>query len=240
VVTHVADWFELHEARLQLLPLNGSMPIAVASTTSPSGMTCAGKHGVGVLSLGAGLVGGRKDLAAQWAMGEESASAHGQTLRRDEWRLVIRVHLAESAEQAMAEVREGREYERLHYFRRVGGLKNDLTLEDEIELGSALVGTPDEVTATLRRLWEETGGFGGLLVLAHEWAGREQTLRSYELLARFVVPQFNGMLESLRASYDTVAANRRSYGGPAMAAIAKAYEDAGKQMPDDLTGANLR
>jgi limonene 1,2-monooxygenase len=83
VVTHVADWFELHDARLQLLPLNGSMPIAVASTTSPSGMVAAGKHGVGVLSLGAGLVGAKKDLKAQWEMGQESAAAHGQVLRRE-------------------------------------------------------------------------------------------------------------------------------------------------------------
>src|SRR6185295_10488615 len=46
VVTHVSDWFTLKEARLQLLPLRGEMPIAVASTTSPAGMTCAGKYGV--------------------------------------------------------------------------------------------------------------------------------------------------------------------------------------------------
>lgn len=68
-VTHHSDWFTLEEARLQLLPMNGSMPIAVASSTSPSGMTAAGTHGVGVLSLGAGLIGGKKDLAAHWALG---------------------------------------------------------------------------------------------------------------------------------------------------------------------------
>ena len=240
VVTHVSDWFELHEGRLQLLPLNGSMPIAVASTTSPSGMVCAGKHGVGVLSLGAGLIGGRKDLAAHWEMGQEAAAANGQVLRREEWRLVIRAHLAESADEAMDDVREGREYERHHYFRRVGGLRNDATLEQEIEEDSALVGTPDDVIAALQRLQERTGGFGGYLVMAHEWADREKTLRSYELLARYVVPQFKGMLDPMRASYDTVVANKRSYGGPAMAAIAKAFSDAGKPMPDDLTGANLR
>jgi len=240
VVTHVADWFELHDARLQLLPLNGSMPIAVASTTSPSGMVAAGKHGVGVLSLGAGLVGGRKDLKAQWAMGEESAAAHGQVLRRDEWRLVIRAHVAETAEEAMADVREGREYERQHYFRRVAGLKSDSTLEQEIEQDTAIVGTPEHVVGALTRLQEETGGFGGFLVMAHEWANREKTLRSYELLARYVIPHFTGMLDPLRASYDTVVANKRTYGGPAMAAITKAFADAGKPLPDDLTGANLR
>ena len=48
------------------------------------------------------------------------------------------------------------------------------------------------------------------------------------------------MLDPLQASYDMVVGNKRSYGGPAMAAITKAFEDAGQAMPDDLTGANLR
>src|SRR5262245_51031830 len=108
-------------------------------------------------SLGAGLVGGRKDLKAQWAVGQESAAKHGQTLRREEWRLVIRVHLAESAEEAMADVREGREYERHHYFRRVGGLKSDSTLEQEIEEDAAIVGTPEHAIGALTRLREATG-----------------------------------------------------------------------------------
>ena len=73
VVSHESDWFRLCEARLQLLPINGSMPIAVASTTSPSGMISAGRYGVGVLSLGAGLIGGRKDLSSQWALGQAEA-----------------------------------------------------------------------------------------------------------------------------------------------------------------------
>ena len=77
VVTHHADWFTLQDAQLQLLPVNGTLPIAVASTTSPAGMVCAGTHGVGVLSLGAGLIGGQKDLAAQWAMGQKAAADHG-------------------------------------------------------------------------------------------------------------------------------------------------------------------
>jgi limonene 1,2-monooxygenase len=148
--------------------------------------------------------------------------------------------VAQTADEAIADVREGREYERLHYFRRVGGLKSDSTLEEEIEQDTSIVGTPEHVIGALTRLQDETGGFGGFLVMAHDWANREKTLRSYELLARYVIPHFKGMLDPLRSSYDMVVANKRSYGGPAMAAISKAFEDAGKAMPDDLTGANLR
>ena len=240
VVTHVSDWFELHDAQIQLLPLNGSMPIAVASTTSPAGMVTAGRHGVGVLSLGAGLIGGKKDLAAQWAMGQEEAERNGRVLRRDEWRLVIRVHLADTRAEAVRDVREGREYERHNYYRRVAGLRNDVTLEQEIDEDTSIVGTPDDMIAALERLTAATGGFGGFLVLANDWANRERTLNSYELIARYVIPHFKGMIAPLRASYEMVAGNKASYGKVAMAAITKAYDDAGKAMPTDLNAGNLR
>ena len=240
VVTHTADWFELHEARLQMLPVNGSIPIAVASTTSPAGMVCAGTHGVGVLSLGAGLIGGQKDLAAQWDLGQRAAAAAGRELRRSDWRLVLRAHLADSREEAIAAVRVGRERERELYYRRVAGMRNDTTLEDEIEQDTSLVGTPDDMIAALRRLQESTGGFGGFMVLANDWAPREATLRSYELIARFVMPELRGQLAPLRASYEMVAANKRSYGGPALAAVTKAFADAGEAVPDDLNPTRLR
>ncbi len=240
IVSHNSDWFELNDAQLQLLPVNGSMPIAVASTTSPAGMVCAGHHGVGVLSLGAGLIGGKKDLAAQWALGEEAAQSVGKALHREEWRLVIRVHLAESREEAMSQVRDGRERERERYFRKVAGLRNDHTLEQEIEDDASIVGTPDDMTDALHRLQAATGGFGGFLVFGNDWASHEDTLRSYELVARQVIPRFNGMLEPLQRSYDTVVENKRSFGEPVMKAIRKAYEDAGQQIPENLTPKNLR
>ena len=92
----------------------------------------------------------------------------------------------------------------------------------------------------LHRLQKVTGGFGGFLVLAGDWADREATLRSYELMGRYVIPEFRGHLEPLRASYDMVVSKNRDYGAPAMAAIKKAYEDAGQRMPEDLDPTNLR
>src|SRR5262245_38176828 len=51
-LTVKSDWFTLQDAALQLLPLQEDMPFAVASQISPSGMTLAGKHGIGVISVG--------------------------------------------------------------------------------------------------------------------------------------------------------------------------------------------
>ena len=43
-------------------------------------------------------------------------------------------------------------------------------------------------------------GFGRLLIQATEWGTREQVLHSYELVARYVMPQFQGSLTSLQNS----------------------------------------
>ena len=58
--------------------------------------------------------------------------------------------------------------------------------------GAAVVGTPDELVKAIRNLQDVTGGFGVVLGFAHDWANREATLRSWELFARFVVPEING------------------------------------------------
>jgi len=103
----------------------------------------------------------------------------------------------------------------------------------------SIVGTPDDMIAALHRLQEATGGFGGFMVLAYDWASHEATLRSYELIARRVMPELRRRLAPLPASYAMVAANKRSYGAPAMAAIRKAY-DAGETVPDGMDPGRLR
>jgi len=86
----------------------------------------------------------------------------------------------------------------------------------------AVIGTPDDAARQIERLWNQSGGFGTYLVLAHEWADREATLRSYELMARYVMPQFQGTLPRLRASMEWATANRPQFMGAAMQAIGKA------------------
>src|SRR3954470_6357922 len=71
-VTMKTDWFELRDVRLHLKPYTrGGFPIAVASATTPAGALAAGKHGVGLLSLGAGLPGGSAKLAEYWDLAEQ-------------------------------------------------------------------------------------------------------------------------------------------------------------------------
>src|SRR3979409_1834006 len=72
-VTMKTDWFELKEARLHLAPYSHPhFPIACASTITPSGMIAAGKHGLGVLSIGAGVPGGPGGMGEERAGCEET------------------------------------------------------------------------------------------------------------------------------------------------------------------------
>src|SRR5713226_7045750 len=88
-ITYVSDWFELHDAVLQVRPYQKPhMPIAVASVRSPAGPELAGKHGAAVLSMSVPReTEARADINYLWAVAEASAAEHGQTVRRDEWRL---------------------------------------------------------------------------------------------------------------------------------------------------------
>jgi limonene 1,2-monooxygenase len=240
-VSATTDWFELRDAQLAFLPLNpNGLPIAVASTTSPSGVTTAGKHGVGVLSLSAGFIGGKKNMPEQWAIAEKAAADAGQEMRREDWRMVIRVHLAEDRDQAIRDVEVNRQAERQDYFKPVLGLENDYTLADEIADDSSIIGTPADAIAAIERLVEQTGGFGGFMIMTHDWASREKALTSLELFARFVMPHFQGTLEAPIRSARTVTEKRPSYKPLAQAAISRAYSDAGRDLPAGADIQSLR
>ena len=197
-VTIKTDWFEMNDARLHLAPYSDPhFEIAVASTITPFGMIAAGTHGVGVLSIGAGLPGGPEALATQWKIAEQAAAKSGKTVSRKKWRVVVNAHIAEDDEQALNEVRKGERNKTISYFEDTLGRppgRSDDPLSDGVKMGTTLVGSPETVAKGITRLLEYSqGGFGGILFRAHEWATREQTMRSYELFARYVMPMFQGL-----------------------------------------------
>ncbi|MXP62095.1 LLM class flavin-dependent oxidoreductase [Roseomonas sp. M0104] len=236
-VTRRTDWFEMNEARLHLRPYSDPhLPIAVASTLTPSGPTVAGKHGVGILSLGAGMPGGPAALPGQWRIAEEAAAKHGKTVRRADWRLVMNVHVAETDEKAMEEVRIGERMETVTYFEDALGRppgRSEDPLTDGVKSGSTLVGSPDTVARGIQNLIEKSeGGFGGFLFRANDWADREQTWRSYELFARWVMPRFQQSLDTVRSSHAWAVENRKTIFSPNVEALRKAFTDEGRAVPE--------
>src|SRR5262249_54641342 len=154
----------------------------------------AGKYGAGMLSIGATTVQGYLALASAWSICEELAREYSHTVDRRNWRLVLPMHIAETREQALANVRFGLP-DWLRYFTEVIALPFELTGDLEqrmtqyLATGHPVVGTPDDALEVIRRLEQQSGGFGCLLQLAHNWADWPQTLRSYELFARYVMPR---------------------------------------------------
>ncbi|MGB6086250.1 LLM class flavin-dependent oxidoreductase [Parvibaculum sp.] len=223
-VTAKTDWFELKDARLQMTPWSRpSVEIAVASQVSPTGATAAGRHGLGLLSIGATSAGGFNALSSNWAICEETAKEHGKTVDRSQWRLVGPVHIAETRERARENVRFGLE-QWLYYFRVVAALPLAQTdgsdpVDALIASGMAVIGTPDDAIAQIERLQTQSGGFGCFMQLAHNWANWENTKRSYELMARYVFPKFQGLNENREASLNWARDNRPTFMGEAMMAV---------------------
>jgi limonene 1,2-monooxygenase len=231
-LTRETSWFTLKDARLHMKPYSRPhMEVAVAAQVSPAGARAAGKHGLALLSLGATTTGGFDALGGMWSVAEEMATEHGQQVDRARWRLVGPIHVAPTMDQARKDVEFGLA-PWVDYFQRVAALPlvGDATsTQDMVDAmnasGLSVIGTPDDAARQIERLWEKSGGFGTYLFMAHEWADREATLRSYELFARFVAPRFQQTLPRLEASRDWAAANRGQFMGRAIEAIGKAIQD---------------
>lgn len=200
-VTFKNDRWDLQDARLHLKPYSNPLfDICTAAVASPAGPRLGGRHGVGLLSIGATTAAGFDALALHWDVMETEAKAHGKTVDRSKWRLVGMVHAAETKEQAYKDVAYGME-QWFHYFQAVAAFPQMAVpgnnLEEMISFvndsGFGAIGTPDMVTAQIERLQAQSnGGFGAYLMLAHNWANPQATHRSYDLIAREVMPRFQG------------------------------------------------
>lgn len=238
-VTYKCDWFELREAALQLRPYQAAIPIAVASTESPAGVQLAGKHGASVLSLSVPRKRVRDTtLQELWSIAEETAAMNGHTMRRGDWRLVVPCHVAETREEAIQDIRLGASRFLTEYWRDTLGypipdVAEDRMAETMLDNGAWLGGSPEDCIEGIRRLQEISGGFGGLLVTLQDWAPREKLVRSYELLARYVMPLFQGSVRGIDASATWGAAKREELQDERLRALAKADAAYYDRQPSD-------
>jgi limonene 1,2-monooxygenase len=200
-VTEQTRTHNLVNAKLHLRPYTQPrFEVAVAAVASPTGPRMAGRHGIGLLSIGATLTKeGFDALAHHWNVVQERAEHFGQTVSRRDWRLVGLMHVAETREQAYADVQYGIETW-FRYFQKTaafpqmavegGDAKEMIDFINEAGIGA--IGTVEDARAQVQRLWDQSGGFGCMLLLGHEWANPEATRRSWELIAQHVVPHFQG------------------------------------------------
>ena len=111
-------------------------------------------------------VGGADDEGVRrvWDWYEEAAQEAGREVSRKDWKVVTAIHIAESRQQAIADVRR-----RLHRPRlrgdardpnRGGGLfaNQAATIEEAIDKGQVIVGSPDDAIDQIDALHDRAGG----------------------------------------------------------------------------------
>ena len=109
----------------------------------------------------------------------------------------------------------------LYYFREIAALPlaPQGGFDDAVEAitgsGLAVIGDPDDACAQLERLEQQSGGYGCFLLMDHNWADWERKKKSYELIARYVMPRFQGLNAPREASMKWAASGRRSDSSPA-------------------------
>ena len=228
-VTRKTDWFSLDEAKLQIEPLTRPrMEMAITNVRSPAGAVLAGRHGLGILSLGGASDEALAIYSENVRIWRETAEAHGQVFDRRGFRIAVPVHLAESRERAIEDLRYGFE-DWVDYARKILPFSPvdqvvDNPLEDLIDRRGALVGTPDEVIASLEAMQQGVGGLGVFLIMEQNWADWAAADRSYEMFARYVIPHFRRQMSARQDSYDSSKAKYPEYIKTARKAMAEAKE----------------
>jgi limonene 1,2-monooxygenase len=191
--------YKLVEARLQLDFFQDPHPeVVAAAIVSPSGPRLAGKHGMGLISIGATMKAGVDVLAMHWDVAEQRAAEFGQTVDRDRWRIVGLMHLADTRDQAIKDVHYGLA-EFCDYLQhtaaspqmQVAGDTIDEYIEWALSTGSAVIGTYEDAIEHIEELVEiSKGGFGNYLLFDHNWANFAAKKHHYEIFADYVIPHF--------------------------------------------------
>src|SRR5256886_2237823 len=169
-------------------------------------------------------------LPTQWGFAEDAAKKHGTTVSRSDWRVLLTWHIAETREQAQREAGAG--LMRWHNEYNVGtlqrpGLQPFTSPEDAIErtaggeFAASTIGTPDDLVKMIKNLMEVSGGVGSIIGFAHDWANIEATRRSWDMVARYVIPEINGYITKLRESQKFVIENRAVFERAGEAVMAK-------------------
>src|SRR5260221_6273800 len=94
-VTFQNHRLDLRDARLHIRPyFHPLCDVAGAGVASPTGAKLAGRHGIGLLSVGATTAAGLDALGLHWDLLGEEARGHRKTVGRSDWPLVWPLHCA--------------------------------------------------------------------------------------------------------------------------------------------------
>jgi limonene 1,2-monooxygenase len=236
-VTRKSDWYHLRDARLHVGCFTKPfMEMAVTSVRSPAGVVAAGRHGLGVLTLGPVTDAALEHHVENWHIYEAECAKHAHVPDRAKWRITVIMHLADTREKAYADSEWGFP-EWIDYTHDVvpataafpRGVAKPAQFCNDNQLG--IVGTPDDAIRELERIRQKLGGMGAVLVFGNDLAPWPAQLRSFELISEFVKPHFAGANRARRASYAWAKENigeSRQKAAAAVAAATQKFEAGGR------------
>ncbi len=163
--------------------------IFVASQSSPIAAVLAGRFGLGMLSLGPVTTNGLNNLPYIWELYEKSARKNEHSCDRARWSLTLPMHLAETNKDARRDVEFGlkqwvRELQENTTFVIP---KESNSVDQIIETGLGVIGTHVDATRKIRELQQQSGGFGCLLLTAHNWVDLERSKQSLKLFQDYII-----------------------------------------------------
>jgi alkanesulfonate monooxygenase SsuD/methylene tetrahydromethanopterin reductase-like flavin-dependent oxidoreductase (luciferase family) len=187
-------------------------PIGIAGLTPGSDtLKIAGERGFMPMSLNLNP----EYLSTHWQAVEQGAERTGRTPDRGDWRLVREIFVAETDEEAFRWSagsmmgRMMREYflPLFDAFGLLGLYKHDSGVADSdvtpeyLARHSWVIGSVDTVTEKLEAMYDQCGGFGGLLLFTFDYSeARGPWNQSMQLLAREVMPKLRERLGARAAA----------------------------------------
>lgn len=204
-VTYHGEHVDIENVSLHVGPYQDRIPIFFSGLFSSDKYELMGRRGWGAMSLfiPAQVDDDRSSLRTQGdalVAGAEAAGRDPQAAR-DTWRIIREVHVSDSKNAAMNEIRAGvaETYEKYLYFAgSYGQFKKhrdmpteDLTFEWLVDNVPWIVGSPKDCIEQIHDLYDDVGGFGSLLMFDRSsWTTTALKHRSWELFARQVIPEF--------------------------------------------------
>lgn len=141
-------------------------------------------------------------VASHWVTYCEGAAETGlPTPDRNMWRISRSIFIDESNDAAWDHVLNGalgraatyliqllKDSNILHLVKAHPDVPDDDVTVEYFFRQLAVIGDRDSVMSQLQDLWDLTGGFGTLLMIAHDWDNKAKWLRSMDILAKEIVP----------------------------------------------------
>jgi alkanesulfonate monooxygenase SsuD/methylene tetrahydromethanopterin reductase-like flavin-dependent oxidoreductase (luciferase family) len=183
-------------------------PIGIAGLSPGSDtLKLAGEKGFMPMSLNLNP----EYLAGHWQSVEQGAEKSGLTPDRGEWRLVREVFVAETDEEAFrwsAGAMMGRmmreyflplfgAFELLDLFKHDTSLADSDVTPEYLAKHSWVIGSVDTVVEKLEAMYDQAGGFGGLLLFTFDYSETPGPWKeSMRLLAHEVMPRLRQRIEA--------------------------------------------